>query len=99
MIDLLLFELSWTEIAECGVHPGSVVPEQPVERGVLGLPVAVECHAMQPFYLQGSEQRLRAGVVPAVAFSTHGSFYSMPGEKIGVAMAGILAAGSVKYFV
>ena len=88
----LSLELSRAEIAERGVHPRSVVPEQPVERGVFGLSLAVELHAMQSFDLQRTEQRLRAGVVPAVALATHGSFYPMLGKKLGVAMAGILAA-------
>ena len=58
----LSLELSWAEIAQRRVHPRSVVPEQPFERGVLRLPVVFELHAMQPFDLQRAEQGLRAGV-------------------------------------
>jgi hypothetical protein len=74
------------------VHPRSVVPEQPVERRVLCLPVVLELHAMEPLDLQRAEQGLRAGVVPAVALATHGSLHSMLGEKVRIATAGILAA-------
>jgi len=38
-IDRLLFELSWAEGVQRGVHPRSVVAEQPFERSVLRVPV------------------------------------------------------------
>ena len=88
----LALELSWAEIVQGRVHPASVVPEQPLDHCVLSLPVGFELLSMQPFHLQRTEQRLRAGVVPAVASSTHGSSYSVAGEKLRVAAAGVLAA-------
>ncbi len=74
------------------MQPRSVVPEQPLHNCILRLPVVLELHSVQPLNLQRAEQRLRAGVVPAVAFSTHGSFYPMLGEQVRVAPACILAA-------
>ena len=88
----LSLELGWAEIAERGVHSGTVVPEQPFKRGVLCLPVGVEVHPMQSLDLQRSEQGLRAGVVPAVSLAAHRSPYPVvlkPGCEGG---AGALAA-------
>jgi uncharacterized membrane protein len=69
----LLLELSAAEVVQGGVHSRSVVPEQSVEDCILSFSVGFELLAVQPFDLQRTEQRLRAGVVPAVAFSRSSS--------------------------
>ena len=48
--------------------------------------------AVQPFDLQGCEQRLRAGVIPAVALAAHRSGDAALLKQLAELMAGVLAA-------
>jgi hypothetical protein len=64
----------YTRVASRGIHPW------PCEgSGRL---------AVQPFDLQGCEQRLRAGVIPAVALVAHAALL----KQLAELMAGVLAA-------
>ena len=47
---------------------------------IFGLTKSFKVQAVQPFPLQGSEQRLATRVIPAVAFATHRSLNSAPSE-------------------
>ena len=67
----VLFKLHRAEVIQRRVQSCSVIPEQPVEDFILGLAKSFKVLAVQPLHLQGSEQRLRTGVVPAVPRAAH----------------------------
>ena len=87
-----LFELHRTDVVQCRVQPCPVIPEQPVEGFVLGLAEGFEAHSMQPLDLEGAEQCLRAGVVPAVALAAHRGRDATLVERLVELVAGILTA-------
>jgi len=64
-----------------------VVPQRGVRRGVI-LPGP----RGEEFGLQGAEEALHRGVVPAVAATTHAGADASAGEQLPIAAAGVLAA-------
>src|SRR5271169_5871896 len=88
----ILFKLHWTDVIQCRVQPCLVIPEQPVEDFILGLAKGFKVLPVQPLYLQRSEQRLAACVVPAVAFATHRGRNSARFEHAVELVTGVLAA-------
>jgi hypothetical protein len=67
----VLLELHWADVVQRRVHSCSVIPEQPCDDFILGLADGCKTLAVQPFHLQRTKQRLRAGVIPAVALAAH----------------------------
>src|ERR1022692_1020343 len=74
------------------VQPCLVIPEQPVEGFILSLAKGFKVLPVQPLYLQRSEQRLAACVVPAVALATHRGSNSALFEHAVELVTGVLAA-------
>ena len=79
-------------IAQRRVHACLVIPEQPGDGFILGLTDRFKALAVQPFHLQRAEQRLRAGVVPAVALAAHRRRDGILFEHLVEVVAGVLAA-------
>src|ERR1017187_10445304 len=69
----VLFVLHRADVIQCRMKSCLVIPEQPIEGFIFGLTKSFKVQAVQPFHLQGSEQRLATRVIPAVAFATHRS--------------------------
>src|ERR1035437_3720980 len=88
----VLLELHWAYVVQCRVHSCSVIPEQPGDGFILGLSDRFKALAVQSFHLQRTEQRLRAGVVPAVALAAHRWCNAMLFEYLTEVVAGVLAA-------
>src|ERR1019366_4094635 len=76
----VLFVLHRADVIQCRMKSCLVIPEQPIEGFIFGLTKSFKVQAVQPFHLQGSEQRLATRVIPAVAFATHRSLNSAPSE-------------------
>src|SRR5450755_3910086 len=87
-----LLELHRADIVQRRVHACSVIPEQPRDGFILGLADGFETLAVQSFHLQRTEQRLRTGVVPAVALAAHRRCNAMPFEYLTEVVTGVLAA-------
>ena len=66
-----LFILGRAEVIQRRVHACLVIPEQPRDDFIFGLPDGLKMPAVQPLHLQRAEQRLRASVVPAIALAAH----------------------------
>src|ERR1700691_3556798 len=88
----VLLELDRTDVVQRRVQSCSVIPEQPGDGFILGLPDSVKMLAVQPFYLQRTEQRLRARIVPAVALAAHRCCDAAFFKRRAVLLAGILTA-------
>src|SRR5664279_1024692 len=88
----VLLELHRADVVQRRVHSCSVIPEQPRDGFILGLPDRFKTLAVQSFHLQRTEQRLRAGVVPAVALAAHRRRNAMLFEYLTEVGAGVLAA-------
>src|ERR1019366_723351 len=91
-IDPVLLELDRAYVVQRRVHSCSVIPEQPGDGFILGLADGFKAPAMQSLYLQRTKQRLRAGVVPAVALAAHRRRNAMLFEYLAEVVAGVLAA-------
>jgi len=91
----VLLEFNRADIVQRRVHSCSVMPEQPGDGFILGLADRLKTPAMQPFHLQRSEQRLRAGVVPTVALAAHRRRNAMLFEDLTEALSGVLAAAKI----
>src|ERR1039457_151441 len=87
-----LLELHWADVVQRRVHSCSVIPEQPRDGFILGLADGFKSLAVQPLHLQRAEQRLRAGVVPAVSFAAHRRPNAMLFEYLTEVVAGVLAS-------
>src|ERR1017187_5998565 len=88
----VLLELHRADIVQRRVHSCSVIPEQPCDGFILGLADGFKTLAVQPLHLQRAEQRLRAGVVPAVSLAAHRWRNAMPLQYLTEVVAGVLAA-------
>src|ERR1035438_6249488 len=74
----VLLKLHRADVVQCRVHPGLVIPEQPVQGCILGLSYRLEALAVQALDLQRAKQRLAASVVPTVSLAAHGGRDAMP---------------------
>src|ERR1700723_2598267 len=88
----ILFELHRADIIQRRVHSCSVIPEKPRDGFIFGRADGFKMLAVQPFHLQRSKQRLRAGVVPAVSLAAHRWCNAMLFEYLTEVVAGVLAA-------
>src|SRR5664279_241240 len=88
----VLLELHRADVVQRRVHACSVIPEQPCDDFIRGLADGFKTLAVQPFHLQRTKQRLRAGVIPAVAFAAHRRRNAMLLEYLTEVVAGVLAA-------
>src|SRR5712691_11228484 len=88
----VLIELDRADIIQRRVHSCSVIPKQPRDSFILGISSRSKTLTVQSFYLQRTKQRLRAGVVPTVAFTAHRWCNAMFFEYLTEVVAGILAA-------
>ena len=80
------------DVRQRRVQPGPVVPEYPVDDLVFCLTPRDEALSVQPLHLQRPEQRLAAGVVPAVAAPAHRGRDAVLGQHASEVLAGVLAA-------
>src|ERR1019366_7129015 len=88
----VLLELHRADVVQRRVHSCSVIPEQPGDGFILGLADGFKTLSMQSFHLQRTKQRLRAGVIPAVALAAHRWPNAMLFEYLTEVFAGVLAA-------
>jgi len=88
----VLLELNRADVVQRRVHACLVIPEQPGEGFILGLADGLKAPAVQSLHLQRSEQRLTAGVDPAVALAAHRRRNGAPFEHLVEILAGVLAA-------
>ena len=88
----VLLELHRADVGQRRVQSSPVVPEQPVDDFVLGLAPGFELLPVQPLDLQRPEQRLAAGVVPAVPAPTHRGHDAVLFERIAEVLTRVLAA-------
>src|SRR5271167_5238822 len=87
----VLLELHRADVVQRRVHACLVIPEQPCHDFILSLAEGCKTLAVQPFHLQRTKQRLRAGVVPAVALAAHRRRHAMLFEYRTEVVAGVLA--------
>ncbi|MPM93486.1 hypothetical protein SDC9_140624 [bioreactor metagenome] len=87
----VLLELNRADVAQRRVQSSAVIPEQPVDDFVLDLAPARKALAVQPLHLQRAEQRLAAGVIPAVALATHRAGDAVLPEHVPEVVARVLA--------
>src|ERR1017187_1808621 len=88
----VLLELHRADVVQRRVHACSVIPKQPCDDFILGFADGGKTLAVQPFHLQRTKQRLRAGVIPAVALAAHRRRNAMLFEYLTEVVAGVLAA-------
>src|SRR3954451_10618053 len=68
----LSFVLHGTQVVQRGMQSFPVVPVQPIQHFVFCLLPSSQALPVPALHFERSEQRFAAGMIPAVAFTTHG---------------------------
>src|SRR3954469_15076021 len=79
------------QVVQRGMQPFPVVPTQPVQHFVFGLLPSLKALPVQAFHFERSEQRLAAGVIPAVAFPAHRRLDPILPQQVLERLSGLLA--------
>ena len=85
----VVLERHRADVSQLRMQPSAVVPEQPGDRFILGVASGIKALPMQALHLQGAQQRLATGIVPAVATSAHRTRDAVLLEHVPEGVAGV----------